>query len=84
MNATPQRPRHGYAELPISFTLEACRHGGMTELGDAALTEQEIMTLSTHATPAAARLYVKRTEIQEEAAAAKRRDFVEGKRTKKG
>ena len=72
------------AGLPECFTLEACRHGGMTELGDAALTEQEIMTLSTHATPAAARIYVKRTELQEQAAAAKRRDFVERQRTKKG
>ena len=72
------------AGLPERFTLEACRHGGMTELGDAELTEQEIMTLSTHATPAAARIYVKRTELQEQAAAAKRRDFVERQRTKRG
>ncbi len=76
------------AGLPVHFTLEACRHGGMTELGDAELTEQEIMTLSTHATPAAARIYVKRSERQEETAAIKRRDFVEGQgtrmRTKRG
>ena len=72
------------ARLPAHFTLEACRHGGMTELGDAELTEQEIMTLSTHATPEAARLYVKRNERQELSAATKRRDFVEGKRTKRG
>jgi hypothetical protein len=69
--------------LPTSFTLEACRHGGLTELGDADLTEQQIMTLSTHATPAAARIYVKRTELQEAAAAEKPRDHVE-KRTKRG
>ena len=72
------------AKLPAHFTLEACRHGGMTELGDAELTEQEIMTLSTHATPEAARLYVKRNERQELSAATKRRDYVEGKRTKRG
>ena len=71
------------AGLPETFTLEACRHGGMTELGDADLTEQQIMTLSTHATPAAARIYVKRTELQEQAAAAKRRDHVDA-RTKQG
>ena len=56
----------------------------MTELGDAELTEQEIMTLSTHATPDAARVYVKRNERQELTAAVKRRDYVEGKRTKRG
>jgi hypothetical protein len=65
------------AGLPDHFTLEACRHGGMTELGDAELTEQEVMTLSTHATPQASRIYVKRTERQEESAAVKRRNFVE-------
>ena len=32
------------AKLPAHFTLEACRHGGMTELGDCELTEQEIMS----------------------------------------
>jgi DNA polymerase III epsilon subunit-like protein len=72
------------ADLPAHFTLDACRHGGMTELGDAELTEQEIMTLSTHATPDAARIYVKRSERQELTAALKRRDFVERKRTKQG
>jgi hypothetical protein len=71
------------AGLPSYFTLEACRHGGMTELGDAELTEQEIMTLSTHATPEAARIYVKRSERQEATAAVKRRDFVEGRRAKR-
>lgn len=65
------------AGLPAHFTLEACRHGGLTELGDAELTEQETMTLSTHATPRAARLYVKRTERQERNAALKRRRWVE-------
>jgi len=72
------------AGLPKHFTLEACRHGGMTELGDAELTEQEVMALSKHATPQAARLYVKRNERQELSAATKRRDFVEGKRTNRG
>ena len=71
--------------LPEHFTLEACRHGGMTELGDAGLTEQEVMALSGHATPAAARLYVKRTAEQRLAAATQRRSYVEAsKRTKRG
>jgi hypothetical protein len=41
----------------------------MTELGDAGLTEPQIMSLSAHETPAAARVYVKRTELQRVAAA---------------
>lgn len=72
------------AGLPSYFTLEACRHGGMTELGDAELTEPQIMTLSTHKTAAAARRYVKQTEQQERSAATKRRRFVERSRTKTG
>ena len=64
------------AKLPAHVTLEACRHGGMTECGDAELTEQEIMSLSGHVTPAAARLYVKRTERQRLQAAIKRRASV--------
>ena len=36
----------------------------MTELGDAGLTEAQVMALSAHETPDAARLYVKRTEVQ--------------------
>ena len=66
------------AGLASHVTLEACRHGGMTELGDAGLTEQEIMSLSGHATPAAARLYVKRTARQRLAAAVKRRASITG------
>jgi len=72
------------ANLPTYFTLEACRHDGMTELGDAGLTEQEVMILSTHATPDAARIYVKRSERQELTAATKRRNYVERAGTKKG
>jgi hypothetical protein len=49
----------------------------MTELGDAELTEQGVMTLSGHRTPQAARLYVKRTERQRETAARKRRAWVD-------
>ena len=49
----------------------------MTELGDAELTEQGVMTLSGHKTPQAARLYVKRTDRQRVSAARKRRQWVE-------
>ena len=63
--------------LPEHVTMAACRHGGMTELGDAELTEQGVMALSGHRTPEASRLYVKRTEAQRIAAARKRRAWVE-------
>lgn len=61
------------AGLPDWLTLAACRHGGMTELGDAGATEAEVMASSGHRTPDAARLYVKRTEAQRLSAAKKRR-----------
>lgn len=61
------------AKLPDWLTLAACRHGGMTELGDAGATEAEVMASSGHRTPDAARLYVKRTDAQRLSAAKKRR-----------
>ena len=69
---------HALARLPSHVTMDACRHGGMTELGDAEVTEQGIMSLSGHRTPDAARGYVKRTETQRLAAARKRRAWLEG------
>jgi hypothetical protein len=68
------------ARLPDHVTLAACRHGGMTELGDAEITEQGIMALSGHRTPHAARIYVKRTEKQRLAASVQRRRFLESER----
>jgi len=65
------------ANLPDHLTLAACRHGGLTELGDAELTEQGVMALSGHRTPEAARLYIKRTETQRASAARKRRAWVD-------
>ena len=65
------------AGLPRDLTLAACRHGGLTELGDAELTEQGVMALSGHKDARSARLYVKRTEAQRLAAAAKRRAWVD-------
>jgi integrase len=65
------------AGLPATLTLAACRHGGLTELGDAELTEQGVMALSGHKTPGVARLYVKRTETQRLAAARKRRAWID-------
>jgi hypothetical protein len=64
------------AELGSHVTLDTCRHGGLTELGDSGVTEQEGMAASMHKTPQALRLYVKRTEGQRVSAARKRRVYV--------
>jgi integrase len=55
------------AGLPDWLTFAACRHGGLTELCDAELTESGTIALSGHRTADAARGYVKRTEAQREA-----------------
>lgn len=65
------------AALPEHITMTACRHGGMTELGDAELTEQGVMSLSGHRTPEAARGYIKKTAAQRLSAARKRRAWVQ-------
>lgn len=67
------------AKLGAHVTLDACRHGGLTELGDAGVTEQEGMAASMHRTPTAFRLYVKRNEAQRRSALQKRRRLVAGK-----
>ena len=36
------------ANLPVTFTLDACRHGGMTELEEAELTDGQGRALSAH------------------------------------
>jgi len=56
--------------------LEACRHGGLTELGDAGATEQEGMASSGHTSPAF-RIYQKHTERQRTNAQRKRRVYLE-------
>ena len=65
------------AGLRMDLTLAACRHGGLTELGDADLSEQGVMALSGHKTPQVARLYVKKTATQRRSAARKRRAWIE-------
>lgn len=68
------------AGLAEWLTLAACRHGGLTELGDPELTEPGIIALSGHRTADAARGYVKRTEVQREAGLLKRRAWVEARK----
>jgi len=72
------------AGLPADLTLAACRHGGMTELGDAEITEQGVMALSGHRTPEASRLYVRCTEAPRLAAARRRRAYIETERNVRG
>jgi hypothetical protein len=64
------------AGLPEHVTLDACRHGGLTELGDAGATESQEMAMSGHQTPRTKRRYVKVTDAQRLAAARKRRAWV--------
>jgi hypothetical protein len=47
--------------LPAIFTLDACRHGGMTELEEAELTDGQGRALSGHRTQRAYEGYAKRT-----------------------
>src|SRR5262245_6587835 len=64
------------AGLPDYLTMEACRHGGITELGDAGATEQEGMASTGHTSPAF-RIYQKHTTTQRTNAQRKRRIFLE-------
>lgn len=48
-------------ELPSHFTLDACRHGGMTELEEAELTDGQGRSLSAHRTQQSYERYAKRT-----------------------
>lgn len=59
----------GVSEL---FTLDACRHGGMTELEEAELTEGQGRALSGHETAQAYRGYGKETMRRALAATRKR------------
>lgn len=58
--------------LPQEFTLDACRHGGMTELEEAELTEGQGRALSAHRTKESYAGYAKRTEVRMLSATRKR------------
>ena len=47
--------------LPSTFTLDACRHGGMTELEEAELTDGQGRALSAYKSQQAYEGYAKRT-----------------------
>jgi transposase len=59
--------------LPVEFTLDACRHGGMTELEEAELTDGQGRALSAHRTRESYAGYAKRTAPRILAATRKRR-----------
>jgi hypothetical protein len=61
----------GEAGLPSTFTLDACRHGGMTELEEAELTDGQGRALSAHKSRAYEG-YAKRTMERALAATRKR------------
>jgi hypothetical protein len=65
------------AGLGEHVTLDACRHGGLTELGDAGATDSEAMAASMHRVAPTLHLYIKKTERQRASAARKRRDLIE-------
>jgi len=56
-----QNLRKKISGVPTYFTLDACRHGGMTELEEAALTEGQGRALSGHKTAQSYRGYAKDT-----------------------
>jgi hypothetical protein len=58
--------------LPGYFTLDACRHGGMTELEEAELTDGQGRALSAHKTKQSYAGYAKKTEPRILAATRKR------------
>jgi hypothetical protein len=60
--------------LPPTFTLDACRHGGMTELEEAQLTDGQGRALSAHRSKAYEG-YAKRTEKRALAATRRRHAF---------
>jgi hypothetical protein len=60
MDKRVRRLRHALG-LSVTFTLDACRHGGMTELETAELTDGQGRALSGHRTQRAYEGYAKRT-----------------------
>ena len=58
--------------LPSTFTLDACRHGGMTELEEAELTDGQGRALSAHKSQQSYEGYAKRTMERALAATRKR------------
>jgi hypothetical protein len=56
------REARARAGLGAHVTLDACRHGGLTELGDAGATESKAKASSMHRTASVLYRYLKPTE----------------------
>jgi hypothetical protein len=61
------------AGLPPELTFASFRHGSFTEMGDAELTDRQIMAQGRHKSPKVLKHYVKRTMRQVAEGAKKRR-----------
>ncbi|HEY2231007.1 MAG TPA: hypothetical protein VGI22_25390, partial [Xanthobacteraceae bacterium] len=72
MEKLVQTLRKNIEKVSELFTLDACRHGGMTELEEAELTEGQGRALSGHKTAQAYRGYAKETMRRALAATRKR------------
>ncbi|MGQ2186087.1 hypothetical protein ACT4MK_22420 [Bradyrhizobium barranii] len=72
LNHVVTRLRKKIDGVPPYFTLDACRHGGMTELEEAELTDGQGRALSTHKTQKAYEGYAKRTSARMLSATRKR------------
>ena len=65
------------AKLGNHITLDACRHGGLTEQADSGSSEQLMRSKSGHKSSAALRVYLKTTQAQSTLASRQRRDLVD-------
>ena len=72
MKKLVQQMRKKIDGVSALFTLDACRHGGMTELEEAELTDGQGRALSGHKTAQAYRGYAKETMQRALAATRKR------------
>jgi hypothetical protein len=68
--------------LPDYFTLDACRHGGITEIGNAEIDEDNEMLLTGHKTKSVLRGYKKVTQRRVLLATKARRALVISERKK--
>ncbi|UPT99294.1 hypothetical protein J4G48_0015115 [Bradyrhizobium barranii subsp. apii] len=76
INHAVARLRKQVEGVPGHFTLDACRHGGMTELEEAELTDGQGRALSMHSTQRSYEGYAKRTQARMLGATRKRHAHV--------
>ncbi|MFA5956866.1 hypothetical protein [Hyphomicrobium sp.] len=69
------------ADLPSDLTFTSFRHGGVTEIGDADVSDQGALSLTGHKTRDILSIYMKRTEAQRVTAARARLEHRSGRLT---